>query len=66
MDEVSADIKNELAQTELSKNYLKRCFQLVLGFLVNLSTGVLANEITPLVDDVLILFSVETYVQNGL
>ena len=33
---------------------------------MNLSTGVLANEIAPLEEDVLILFSVETYVQNGL
>lgn len=50
-DDVSRDIKAEIAKEYPSKSYLKRCFQAIPSFFTGISTGVVANGITPLVKD---------------
>ena len=56
-DEVSSDIRIELEKDEPSKNFIKRCFQSIPSILTGVGTGVVANEVSPLVKAAIDLLS---------
>lgn len=56
-DELSKEIKDELAKPEPSKSLIKRCFQLVPSFFMGVNTGIVANGLTPLVQKAIELIS---------
>lgn len=53
--DISMDIRNELNNPSPSKKFLTRCFQAIPSVITGISTGVVANEITPLIEKALSL-----------
>lgn len=54
-NEISADIKSELKREVPSNKFLKRCFQAIGGLVTGVTSGVVANQISPLVSSALAL-----------
>lgn len=48
-EEVSKDIKSELQKEKPEKKYLKRCFQLIPSFLIDVAASVSGNGLTQLI-----------------
>lgn len=48
-EDVSKDIRMELHKEAPAKNFLKRCFQAIPSILTGVSTGVVANGLSPLI-----------------
>lgn len=51
--DISMDIRNELNDPSPSKKFLTRCFQAIPSVITGISTGVVANEVTPLIEKAL-------------
>lgn len=51
--DISMDIRNELNNPSPSKKFLTRCFQAIPSVITGISTGVVANEVTPLIEKAL-------------
>lgn len=52
-EEVSKDIKSELQKEKPEKKYLKRCFQLIPSFLIDVAASVSGNGLTQLIKSAL-------------
>lgn len=55
--EISMDIRSELNSPSPSKKFLTRCFQAIPSVISGISTGIIANEITPLIEKALSLIN---------
>lgn len=54
-NEILTDIQAELLKDNPAKNYLKRCFQAILSFFNGVGAGVVANDVTPLINSAIAL-----------
>lgn len=54
-EDVSKDMRMELQKDAPAKNFLKRCFQAIPSILTGVSTGVVANGLSPLITTALSL-----------
>lgn len=57
-NEVSKEIKEELTKQQPSVSLIKRCFQLIPSFFMGVNTGIVANGLTPLVQQAIDLLMV--------